>query len=287
MLVKHLLYTEKFTIDGARQRIDQYRRTGELRASARAGVRGRAGAEVRATLEEVLAILDGKAPPVRAAQRRRTTARGRGRATGQGDEPPFPLSSVPLFFRCHEHPGHQRRRHPGPGPGAAGRRVPRGGHRHRGRARPGAERHLPLAHAAPAAPARPAAGRRLADRRHADRLRHARDPGADAGAARLRLLRREPRPQHGRGRALLRHGGRRHGGGHAGRAGHRHLVRRQPAGDHGHLPRPAAGAGPAHHRGARLPGADAAQHQLPPDPGGGGARAFRSPSWAAATSPSR
>ncbi len=35
MLVKHLLYTEKFTIDGARQRIDQYRRTGELRVSAR------------------------------------------------------------------------------------------------------------------------------------------------------------------------------------------------------------------------------------------------------------
>ena len=35
MLVKHLLYTEKFTIDGARQRIDQQRRTGELKASAR------------------------------------------------------------------------------------------------------------------------------------------------------------------------------------------------------------------------------------------------------------
>ena len=35
MLVKQLLYTEKFTIDGARQRIDQYRRTGELRMSAR------------------------------------------------------------------------------------------------------------------------------------------------------------------------------------------------------------------------------------------------------------
>ena len=39
MLVKHLLYTEKFTIDGARQRIDQYRRTGELRVPP-AGVRG-------------------------------------------------------------------------------------------------------------------------------------------------------------------------------------------------------------------------------------------------------
>ena len=43
MLVKHLLYTEKFTIDGARQRIDQYRRTGELRVVRPQGVRGRAG----------------------------------------------------------------------------------------------------------------------------------------------------------------------------------------------------------------------------------------------------
>ena len=34
MLVKHLLYTEKFTIDGARQRIDQYRRTGRAAASS-------------------------------------------------------------------------------------------------------------------------------------------------------------------------------------------------------------------------------------------------------------
>ena len=35
MLVKHLLYTEKYTIDGARQQIDQYRRSGELKGSAR------------------------------------------------------------------------------------------------------------------------------------------------------------------------------------------------------------------------------------------------------------
>ncbi len=40
MLVKHLLYTEKFTIDGARQRIDQYRRTGELKVERAPGVRG-------------------------------------------------------------------------------------------------------------------------------------------------------------------------------------------------------------------------------------------------------
>lgn len=30
MLVKHLLYSEKYTIEGARKRIDEYRRTGHL-----------------------------------------------------------------------------------------------------------------------------------------------------------------------------------------------------------------------------------------------------------------
>jgi hypothetical protein len=63
MLVKHLLYTEKFTIDGARQRIDQYRRTGELRASAHRAFEAEMVGELRATVEGVLAILDGKAPP--------------------------------------------------------------------------------------------------------------------------------------------------------------------------------------------------------------------------------
>jgi DNA-binding transcriptional MerR regulator len=61
MLVKHLLYTEKFTIDGARQRIDHYRRTGELRVSARRAFETEMAQEVRTTLEEVLGILDGKA----------------------------------------------------------------------------------------------------------------------------------------------------------------------------------------------------------------------------------
>jgi DNA-binding transcriptional MerR regulator len=63
MLVKHLLYTEKFTIDGARQRIDQYRRTGELRVSARRAFEAEIANEVRTTLEDTLAILDGKTPP--------------------------------------------------------------------------------------------------------------------------------------------------------------------------------------------------------------------------------
>jgi len=62
MLVKHLLYTEKYTIDGARQRIDQYRRTGELKGSARKAFESELAAEVRATIESVIAILDGRAP---------------------------------------------------------------------------------------------------------------------------------------------------------------------------------------------------------------------------------
>ena len=63
MLVKHLLYTEKFTIDGARQRIDQYRRSGELRASAKLAFEAETVQDLRAGLEEIMAILDGKAPP--------------------------------------------------------------------------------------------------------------------------------------------------------------------------------------------------------------------------------
>ena len=62
MLVKQLLYTEKFTIDGARQRIDQYRRTGELRASARKAFEVELAGEAREAVEAAIAILDGKAP---------------------------------------------------------------------------------------------------------------------------------------------------------------------------------------------------------------------------------
>ncbi len=60
MLVKHLLYTEKFTIDGARQRIDHYRRTGELRVSARRAFEAELAQELRGSIDEVVSILDGK-----------------------------------------------------------------------------------------------------------------------------------------------------------------------------------------------------------------------------------
>jgi DNA-binding transcriptional MerR regulator len=65
MLVKHLLYTEKFTIDGARQRVDQYRRTGELRGSARRAFEAELVQDLRISVEEVMAVLDGKTPPPR------------------------------------------------------------------------------------------------------------------------------------------------------------------------------------------------------------------------------
>ncbi|MEO5580979.1 MAG: MerR family transcriptional regulator, partial [Gemmatimonadaceae bacterium] len=59
MLVRQLLYTEKYTIDGARQRIDEYRKSGELRASARAALDSQTIQSMEAELKEIAAILDG------------------------------------------------------------------------------------------------------------------------------------------------------------------------------------------------------------------------------------
>lgn len=65
MLVKHLLYTEKYTIEGARQRIEYYRRTGELRGAARIAMERETIRELREAIEDVVLILDGKVPPPR------------------------------------------------------------------------------------------------------------------------------------------------------------------------------------------------------------------------------
>jgi hypothetical protein len=62
MLVKHLLYTEKFTIDGARQRIEQYRRTGALKTEARHALERETIENLRSALNAILDILDGKKP---------------------------------------------------------------------------------------------------------------------------------------------------------------------------------------------------------------------------------
>ncbi len=60
MLVKQLLYTEKYTIDGARQKIDEYRKSGELRSVASAALDSQAVASMESELRSLLALLDGQ-----------------------------------------------------------------------------------------------------------------------------------------------------------------------------------------------------------------------------------
>lgn len=59
MLVKHLLYTEKYTIDGARQRIEEQRRAGSLRAEARAALDVQMIRDLERQLRAIVKVLDG------------------------------------------------------------------------------------------------------------------------------------------------------------------------------------------------------------------------------------
>jgi DNA-binding transcriptional MerR regulator len=58
MLVKHLLYTEKYTIDGARQKVDEHRKGGELRVASRAALDVQALETLEAELRAMLAGLE-------------------------------------------------------------------------------------------------------------------------------------------------------------------------------------------------------------------------------------
>lgn len=62
MLVKHLLYTEKYTIEGARQRIEQYRKSGDLKTQAARAASRTTLSELSEQLDQILQLLDG-APP--------------------------------------------------------------------------------------------------------------------------------------------------------------------------------------------------------------------------------
>ena len=59
MLVKHLLYTEKYTIEGARQRIELYRRTGELKVAVHDAHKAETLHDLKSALMQVLRTLDG------------------------------------------------------------------------------------------------------------------------------------------------------------------------------------------------------------------------------------
>jgi DNA-binding transcriptional MerR regulator len=68
MLVKHLLYTEKYTIDGARQKLDEHRKGGSLRFAARAALEVQAIEALERDLVELQSLLDIHAPDANPSQ---------------------------------------------------------------------------------------------------------------------------------------------------------------------------------------------------------------------------
>jgi len=65
MLVKHLLYTEKYTIEGARQRIELYRKTGELKPEAHGALTTEMLRDLKLELEQLMRIINGEKPAPR------------------------------------------------------------------------------------------------------------------------------------------------------------------------------------------------------------------------------
>ena len=57
LLVKHLLYTEKYTIDGARQKVDEQRKGGALRSAARAALTVQTLEALEADLNDLMRLL--------------------------------------------------------------------------------------------------------------------------------------------------------------------------------------------------------------------------------------
>ena len=62
MLVKHLLHTERYTIEGARQKVDEHRKATDLKAMARGALAIEALSSIETGLADVLRDLDGHGP---------------------------------------------------------------------------------------------------------------------------------------------------------------------------------------------------------------------------------
>ena len=90
LLVKHLLYTEKYTVDGARQKLDDHRRAGELRGAARDALRRETLGDLERELAAIVDVLEGRRPPRTAAEQ---TTRDRGR----GKRQPRRLEAAPAW----------------------------------------------------------------------------------------------------------------------------------------------------------------------------------------------
>lgn len=68
LLVKHLLYTEKYTIDGARQKLDEHRTGGTLRSAARAALELQSIESLERDLMELQSLLNFQLPDANPAQ---------------------------------------------------------------------------------------------------------------------------------------------------------------------------------------------------------------------------
>jgi DNA-binding transcriptional MerR regulator len=62
-LVKHLLYTEKYTIEGARQKVDEHRKGGELRSASRAALTVQTLDALESELKELVRLLESDLEP--------------------------------------------------------------------------------------------------------------------------------------------------------------------------------------------------------------------------------
>ena len=60
LLIKHLLYTEKFTIEGAKQRIEEARKGGGVKPAARKGLDAETVQLLEQDLKAILAILESE-----------------------------------------------------------------------------------------------------------------------------------------------------------------------------------------------------------------------------------
>ena len=60
LLVKHLLYTEKYTIEGARLKVEEHRKAGDLKSVARAALAVETVESLERELKDVLRVLRGK-----------------------------------------------------------------------------------------------------------------------------------------------------------------------------------------------------------------------------------
>ena len=59
-LVKHLLYTEKYTIEGAKQKVDEHRKSGGVKPAARHGLDTETIQLIEKDLQGILEILERK-----------------------------------------------------------------------------------------------------------------------------------------------------------------------------------------------------------------------------------